>query len=198
MSAPDQSALFPKDLSINMPVNVITTVKDIKTKQPGVIKFIGHTSFSPGIWIGVALNVSAGKNDGSVNGKRYFECAPEHGIFVKEDLVERIGNVTGGGGRDNSSGRGSGNSLNSSGVTSPKNDSDKKSLITGLLKVKLSQMMSLLNDQLAIVIELEKEDRNKNSSSNATALQLQIVDITNQERNLLDTFQQQIQEYINA
>jgi CAP-Gly domain-containing linker protein 1 len=52
------------------------------TKE-GTIKFLGTTSFAPGKWAGVDMEEAAGKNDGSVNGVRYFECKQNHGIFVR-------------------------------------------------------------------------------------------------------------------
>lgn len=53
-----------------------------KQRQPGVLKFIGETKFSAGVWCGVALREPCGKNDGSVAGVRYFDCDEQHGIFV--------------------------------------------------------------------------------------------------------------------
>ena len=32
----------------------------------------------------------SGKNDGSVNGKRYFSCKPRHGTFVRADKVSLL------------------------------------------------------------------------------------------------------------
>lgn len=59
----------------------------------GVIAYIGHTEFAPGTWIGVELDVPMGKNDGSVNGVRYFACRPKCGMFVKPEklLLDRRG-----------------------------------------------------------------------------------------------------------
>ena len=37
--------------------------------------------------IGVELDEATGKNDGEAKGKRYFECAPLHGVFVRPTKV---------------------------------------------------------------------------------------------------------------
>ncbi|XP_055713416.1 restin homolog isoform X4 [Phlebotomus papatasi] len=50
--------------------------------RPGVLKYIGETQFAPGNWCGVQLDDPTGKNDGSVDGIRYFDCVDKYGIFV--------------------------------------------------------------------------------------------------------------------
>ncbi|XP_051552039.1 CAP-Gly domain-containing linker protein 2-like isoform X3 [Myxocyprinus asiaticus] len=57
--------------------------------KPGVIAYLGETQFSPGQWAGVVLNDLVGKNDGSVNGVRYFECQPLQGIFTRPSKLMR-------------------------------------------------------------------------------------------------------------
>ncbi|CAK9801954.1 Kinesin-like protein KIF13A [Anthophora quadrimaculata] len=53
----------------------------------GVIAYVGSTEFASGTWIGVELDAPTGKNDGAVNGHRYFTCRPKCGIFVKVDKL---------------------------------------------------------------------------------------------------------------
>lgn len=71
-----------EELSINQQV----FVKD----DPGIIRFIGQTQFASGKWIGVELQRANGKNDGSVNDIRYFECEKKdgnYGVFVRQSLI---------------------------------------------------------------------------------------------------------------
>ncbi len=51
--------------------------------KPGYIQFIGETKFASGEWAGIVLDKPNGKNDGSVNGVRYFQCEPYRGIFAR-------------------------------------------------------------------------------------------------------------------
>ncbi|VDI39563.1 Hypothetical predicted protein [Mytilus galloprovincialis] len=54
----------------------------------GTVKYIGLTEFQTGYWIGVQFDEPLGKNNGSVKGKRYFECPDKYGAFVRPENVE--------------------------------------------------------------------------------------------------------------
>ncbi|KAK4472628.1 hypothetical protein MN116_003863 [Schistosoma mekongi] len=52
-----------------------------RTKQHGTIAYIGPTHFSAEDLVGLVLDSSSGKHDGSVNGIRYFQCPAKRGLF---------------------------------------------------------------------------------------------------------------------
>eukprot|EP00443_Scrippsiella_acuminata_P006583 CAMPEP_0115305938 /NCGR_PEP_ID=MMETSP0270-20121206/72301_1 /TAXON_ID=71861 /ORGANISM="Scrippsiella trochoidea, Strain CCMP3099" /LENGTH=97 /DNA_ID=CAMNT_0002724201 /DNA_START=15 /DNA_END=305 /DNA_ORIENTATION=+ len=55
----------------------------------GTVKFEGTTKFAAGIWVGVELDLEKGKNDGSIQGVKYFECKTKHGIFLRPDALRK-------------------------------------------------------------------------------------------------------------
>ncbi|WVQ65710.1 uncharacterized protein L199_003888 [Kwoniella botswanensis] len=55
----------------------------------GYVRWTGsNPGFAAGKWVGVELLEAGGKNDGSVKGERYFDCQPNHGVFVRPSQVK--------------------------------------------------------------------------------------------------------------
>ena len=46
-------------------------------------RYMGQAHFADGVWIGVELDTADGRNDGEVQGHRYFACTSGHGVFVR-------------------------------------------------------------------------------------------------------------------
>ncbi|KAK5619970.1 hypothetical protein CRENBAI_004150 [Crenichthys baileyi] len=61
----------------------------VGTNKSGTVRYVGPTDFAEGTWVGVELEVPAGKNDGSVGGKHYFHCNPGYGVLVRPDRITR-------------------------------------------------------------------------------------------------------------
>ncbi|CAF0795405.1 unnamed protein product [Didymodactylos carnosus] len=54
----------------------------------GTVMYIGEVHFKPGVWIGIKYDEPLGKNDGSVDGKVYFQCQNKYGAFVRPSSVK--------------------------------------------------------------------------------------------------------------
>lgn len=76
--------------SDNMAELAVGQVVELKDGVLGTVRFVGQTHFAAGDWVGVELEDGGGKNDGSVQGERYFECEMGRGMFVRPTIVVRI------------------------------------------------------------------------------------------------------------
>mmetsp|Transcript_21369 Transcript_21369/g.52271 ORF Transcript_21369/g.52271 Transcript_21369/m.52271 type:complete len:1022 (-) Transcript_21369:549-3614(-) len=57
--------------------------------KPAILRFKGEARFGAGVWYGVEfIDKALGKNDGAVQGFRYFSCPPNHGLFVRESALK--------------------------------------------------------------------------------------------------------------
>ncbi|KAG5865982.1 hypothetical protein JTB14_034240 [Gonioctena quinquepunctata] len=64
-------------------------IKSGQGSKVGTVRFMGTAEFAPGEWVGVELDDPRGKNDGAVNGVRYFECQPNYGLFAPVSKVSK-------------------------------------------------------------------------------------------------------------
>ncbi|XP_078506005.1 kinesin-like protein KIF13B isoform X1 [Lissotriton helveticus] len=61
----------------------------VGSNKTGTVRYVGPTHFEEGTWVGVELDLPAGKNDGSVGGKQYFKCNPGYGVLVRPDRLKK-------------------------------------------------------------------------------------------------------------
>ena len=80
-----------EELSLNIGDRVLVKGKELT----GTVKFFGPTDFAPtGVWVGIALDVPKGKNNGTVQGKAYFTCPDNHGMFLRSGMVSVVKNTS--------------------------------------------------------------------------------------------------------
>ena len=198
--------------------------------------------FASGVWIGVELHKPIGKNNGTVQGQFYFQCAANHGLFVREEHIEQYNNISessyisrkvklsseendikGSPPKSDFNNRApsplklgntkaipikaqqdstnNNNHYIDHNINTETEGQHKSNKFTALLKLKLSQLMDLLNQQLEIVVELESEhDKNKHKDNdnlketNPKMLELrdEVIAITQQELELIESFRKRL------
>jgi len=85
-----QPATSTEQAASHIPVGSRCEVELGEMKNRGSVRFVGPTSFGSGSgeWVGVEYDEPVGKNDGSVNGERYFSCRMKYGGFVRPEKVK--------------------------------------------------------------------------------------------------------------
>ncbi|KAF9454449.1 hypothetical protein P691DRAFT_808593 [Macrolepiota fuliginosa MF-IS2] len=79
-------------MAIDIPIGARCEVESAEPglSKRGTVRYIGQTNFSKGTWVGIEYDEPIGKNNGSVQGERYFECRQKYGVFVRPEKV-RVG-----------------------------------------------------------------------------------------------------------
>ena len=67
---------------------------ELQDSRTATVQFVGPTHFAAGDWLGVELDDATGKNDGAVQGERYFTCSPGYGMFVRPAVAQVIDQPT--------------------------------------------------------------------------------------------------------
>lgn len=210
----------PPPLSLNMRV----TISGLKQSNViGTVRFIGSTQFATGEWVGVELDQPFGKNNGSVQGQYYFNCSMNHGIFVREEHCRPILKTVPveaviappapepapvapptEGSQAAAAAVAVAAAVEDSNSSEPNSASikdDQRFVRSGILKLKISQLMALVNQELRVVELLEVEERNcldRGDGSIATSkaildLHAEVTALTSREAALLESFAQRWQ-----
>ena len=148
------------------------------TRVRGKVKYFGLTEFAPGIeWVGVFLDTPNGKNDGSVQGKRYFTCPMSYGIFCKphqltveaagESLLRGISSMSDNGLMD----------------TKP---------VCSIVKIKIAKTIELLNEDMQLAEKFEEPNNSKISQEEYEKLLTQLSEMAADGVNHLQTFKNDI------
>ncbi|KAM6298882.1 kinesin-like protein KIF13A [Aegotheles albertisi] len=78
----DQAHVLPSWVAVGEQVCV-------GSNKMGTVRYVGMVDFSAGVWVGVELHVQLGKHDGTVKGREYFHCKPQHGVFVRPGRLSK-------------------------------------------------------------------------------------------------------------
>lgn len=73
----------------------IGQVVELSDGRSARVLFVGTTLFATGDWLGVVLEDSSGKNDGAVQGYRYFDCEAGHGMFLRPSAATILAQTSG-------------------------------------------------------------------------------------------------------
>ena len=68
---------------------IVTPGEAYSWERKAIVMYIGKVpEIAPGFWVGIQFKDKSGKNDGSINGARYFNCPSDFGGFVRPSRIE--------------------------------------------------------------------------------------------------------------
>ncbi|KAK9879869.1 hypothetical protein WA026_008372 [Henosepilachna vigintioctopunctata] len=77
------SASKPKQPDVERAISSADLGKTVVTVgKVGILRFVGKVHFASGVWCGIELETDAGKNDGCIDGIRYFTCSRGRGLMT--------------------------------------------------------------------------------------------------------------------
>ena len=93
----DDEGLAQAELARNMRAPEMVPGDKVVT-SPGdrvaYVMFVGQLPNMPaGYWVGVQYEEKVGKNDGTLQGKRYFTCPPGHGGFLRASKISSLEDI---------------------------------------------------------------------------------------------------------
>jgi len=83
LSQPKKSPKLDKTLGAQLNFTLKNGMTVYVNNEVGIVRYIGRVEFADDVWLGIELRKPNGKNDGSVEGKKYFACKPKHGLMVR-------------------------------------------------------------------------------------------------------------------
>ena len=91
-------------LQVGCRVDLLDAARRLRRRDCGTLRYLGAVAFATGRWAGIELDgtgAELGRNDGSVDGRRYFKCTASAGLFVRTEFCRHAiegGCVSGGSG----------------------------------------------------------------------------------------------------
>ncbi|POY71813.1 hypothetical protein BMF94_5174 [Rhodotorula taiwanensis] len=93
--APPAPATSDPGLAPTLPADLVPGARcqvalSDELSRRGTVRFVGPTEFGAkdgSVWVGVEWDEPVGKNDGAVEGQRYFQTGPQRASFVRPDKV---------------------------------------------------------------------------------------------------------------
>lgn len=89
LSASNTSLVSATHQVVDFKIGDRVIIKSTQGSKVGTLRFMGATEFAIGHWCGIELDEPRGKNDGSVEGIRYFDCRPQYGLFSPVTKVSK-------------------------------------------------------------------------------------------------------------